>query len=229
MPDSFVPYAADPATVGRRQATVKRTETRDGVAAEFHRDEVLVADRRIRTFSGAGGSFRMVGSGATPQNLWTIENAVGSAVKVALRKLQVAMMQTASSATPSPVLSLYRIGTLPTGGTPAIKVPTDGTNAAQVSANAVVVRGGASADGTLSAITATAAGGRIATAFASFMLTSGTLMGEIDMLANVDDPRDLVLGANQAYLLQLTAAAAADNIAARHFLVDFAWDEFSEF
>lgn len=234
MPDSYIPYGADPGTVGRRQATVKRTETRDGTTAEFNRDVVVLDDRRARTFKGVGATFRIIGSAAIPQPLWSIENTTGSAVAVALRRLYVGVTQTAANLTHPPWFYLFRTSTMPTGGTTMTKTHPDGRSA-ETSAGNVIVRSGASADATLSAITAPFAGARLATLFGSQLYTAvgqGTPL-RLDMLAGVADEAMeygwLVLGAGQAYVLHVTAAAAADNIAARSFVVDFAWSEFTDY
>lgn len=218
MADSFVPYGSDPGTVGRRAATVKRTMTRDGVTADFHHDEVIVADRRIRTFRGAGATFRIPGTAAL-QNLFTIENAAGSSVLVALRHVRLWVVGTAAVAnlvTPS----VYRITTLPTGGTTFTKTSVDSRESSNAS---VVLRGAASADGTASAITATVGGGRLASALLPTMVTSGVFpAAPVDIVHHSD--YDYVLNAGQAYLLvNITASATT-----MHYVVDVEWDEFTE-
>lgn len=226
MATDNIPYGPDPATIGRRTATRSRTE--DNVVKQF--DRVLVEDNRIRSFRGVGATFRIPGSGATPQNLWSIENATGSTVAVALRKLLVVTAQTVANATHPPWFALTRITALPTGGTPMGKAHPDGRSA-EASSASVVVRQGASADGTASAITATAAGTRFATEMGGQLYTAAGVLQPLtaDLLENVTNEGELILGPGQAYLLQAITAAAADNIATRSYLVDFAFEEFQDF
>lgn len=231
MPDSFIPYAADPATVGRRQATVKRSETRDGVTADFQRDEVIVTDRRVRTFRGTGSTFRTPGNAATPQNIWSIENAAaaGSGLVVSLRDLFIMSAQVTANATMPPWLTLFRTTTLPTGGITFTKVSKDTRDAA--SNAGVVIRQTVSADGgAATAITAAFVAPRLATRIASQLYTAvGVYQSEPqDMLVGIPDD-ELLLQPGQAYVLSVNTAAAADNIAGRSFWVDFGWTEFSEY
>ncbi len=230
MPDSFIPYGPDPATSPRKDATAKRTETRDGVSAEYHRSEVLIARRRITTFRGRVSTFRTIGAGATPQNLFTIENATGSPVLVALRLLRIWSHQVTASAVLPPWFSLSRLTTLPTGGTTMSKVSVDPRDAAS-NAN-VVLRQATTADGAaLTAITATA-GVRQATGIAVQLYTAaaGLQPQNTDIVSwEVPDDFELMLGAGQAYLVQVITAAAADNIAGRSFHITCAWEEYTEY
>lgn len=226
MATDNIPYPVDPATVGRRTATRSRTE--DSVTKQW--DRVIVEDNRVRSFRAVGATFRIPGSAATPQNLWTIENTTGSAVAVALRRLHVVTAQTVANLTHPPWFALFRLSTLPSGGATMTKTHPDGRSA-DTSANNVVIRQGASADGTASAITATAAGARLATAIGGQLYTAVGALQPVtaDLLENVTDEGELVLAAGQALLLQAMTAAAADNIATRSYLVDFAFEEFQEF
>ena len=230
MPTDNMPYPTDPPSVGRRGATRSRTE--DGVTK--HWDRVLVEDDKVRSFSGVGATFRIPGSAALAQPLWSIENTSGSAVLVGLRRLFVGVAQSAANTTHPPWLYLFRTNVMPTGGTPIPKVNPDGSSA-QASAGNVTVRQGASADGTISAITAPLVVPRLATVFGSQLYTAvgHAEPQRLDMLAAVSDDAlehgDLVLAAGQALVLHVTAAAAADNIATRSFLVDYAFNEFTYF
>lgn len=220
MADSFIPYGADPGTVGRRAATAKRNMTRDTVTADFHHDEVVVVERKIITFRGAGATFRIAGLASTPHNLWSIENAAGSTVLVALRYLNMYTVATAASAT-LVTPALFRITTLPTGGTTFTKTSKDSRETSNAS---VAVRGASSADGTASAITATAAGQRLTSALQPTMVTSGvyTALGK-DLIMAEEYP--YILNAGQAYLLQNITASAVTV----HYVVECAWEEFTEF
>lgn len=225
MPTDNIPYPQDPSAIGRRGATRSRTED----AVTKHWDRVIVEDERIRTFKGVGATFRIPGSAATPQNLWSIYNTTGSSIIVALKELWVTSAQTVANLTHPPWYTLTRITTAPTGGTAFTKTPVDTRDAA--SAANVEVRGGASVDGTAATITATAAGQRLASAHGNQLYTAvGVLQAmRIDILAAVANDFPLLLQANQGFLLQVNTAAAADNLATRSHIVDCAWTEFTEF
>lgn len=232
MGDSFIPYGSDPATVGRRSAASSRSETRDGATATFYRDEVHIVDRKGRTFNGVGATFRIPGSAATPQPLWSIENTTGSTVRVELSRLVVGVAQTGANTTMPPWFYLFRTTTMPTGGQTIYKMHPDGSSA-QTSVANVTIRQGASADGSLatSALTAAFVAPRLSTMFGSQLYTAvgHSTPLRFDLLAGVsNDPLEhgeLVLAAGQALVLHVATAAAADNIATRSFLVDFAWNE----
>lgn len=228
MSNSFIPYGPDPATIARRNASSKLNETRDGATADFFRDEVHVVPRRIYTFRGAGSAFRVPGSAALNQPIWSIENTSGSAVIVSLTALRVFSAQTVANLTHPPWYFMHRTTTMPTGGTAATKVAYDSTYT--TSAANVIIRQGASADGTISAITAAVSGGRIATAIGSQLYTAvGTLQPQPVRMLEACPDEELILQAGQAYVLYVTTAAAADNLATRSFLVDFSWEEFTTF
>lgn len=235
MPKSFVPYGTDPPSPGRRSATMKGpSETRDSVTAQFEYDEVIVRDHKIRSFKGAGASFRIPGNAALAQPLWSIENTSGSAVSVAIRRLQVTMAQSIANTTHAPWFYLFRTTVMPTGGTVMTKANPDGRSS-QTSAANVIVRQGASVDGTATpAIVAPVVLPRLASMHGSNM---GTNVGQItplrnDMLAGLaDEPQEhgeLILGPAQAYVLHVTHAAAADNLTTKSYIVDFAWSEFTD-
>lgn len=206
--------------------TGKKLRTYDK-GAPGHDQYVIPTSERKVSFRGKFASFLIPGSAATPQNLLSVENAVGSGVLVAVRELKVFTSMTAASAVRSPNLSVYRITTAPTGGTVATKASMDSGEASSAS---VTVRGGASADGTASAITATAAGARLHGAFANRLHTLAGVVNDqlpAELISQARDGQDLILRAGEFMLLQLAVAAAADNIATRFFLVDVEWDEFT--
>lgn len=229
MPDSYIPYGADPGTVGRRQSTVKRNETRDSVTADFHRDEVIAIDRRLRTFRGAGATFAIPGTAALAQPLWSIENTTGSAVIVAVKDLFVWSFAGAASATiiVLPWAYTFRTTTMPTGGTTFTKVSQDTRDSG--SASNVIVRQGASADGTGSAITAALVAPRLTqrpvTSWATMVGFAQPL--PTDLLESTVN-NELLIQAGQAIVVHANANAAGDNATTRRWFVDFSWEEFTE-
>lgn len=149
MANDFIPYGTDPGTVGRRSATVLGpTETRGGVPAQFHRDEVVVWDRRTVTYKGAVGTFRTPGrAGTAGQKLFAIHNAQGSSVLVDVKSLNVTLHDTAAKVVVPPLIRAWRFTVAPTSGTLLTK---RGPDTSLVSSASVVLRGDALSDGTVS-------------------------------------------------------------------------------
>ena len=221
MPDSFVRLPPD--GTGKRLSARHRTV--GGV--EVYEQHVIAADSdRVVSFLGYTGSLRIPGNAATPQVLWTLSNSGTSTVRVALRSLRVISASTAASTVMNPWYHLQRVTGTPSGGTAMTKVGrrSEGGNAD------VVVRVGASADGTAVAITTPALDStrRMWTGFAERAHTLvGDLGGKDDSPFEIDpsDPPELAPG--EAFVLALHVAAAADNIATRSFLVVSAFEEYT--
>jgi hypothetical protein len=186
---------------------------------------VVNMDERITTFSGVAAAFRTLGTAATPQNLFSIENGSGSPVLVAVKRLSVEMDATAVLTTVAPEFVCYRQTTLPTGGTSLTKVATDTALASNTS---VVLRGGTASDGgAATAITATASANR---AWHQFEMRQATAVGQLLMDDSYlipgysnDDP--VILRASEALLVQVIGTAAS-NAATNHYVVKCAWEEF---
>lgn len=218
MATSNIPYPQDPTLVGQRAAT--RTKTEDSVTKHFQR--VILETGRTTTFKGVGATFRMPGVATTPHNLFYITNATSSTVLVAIRKLEISVIGTAAN-TALVTPALFRLTTLPTGGTAFTKTSTDSRDTSSAS---VIVAGAASADGTASAITGTAVGQRITSGLLPTMVTSGVYPGQrvYDMTSGMDE-FPLTLNAQQGYLLQMITASVVTN----HYVVEVAWEEYTEF
>lgn len=219
-------YPADPSPAGRRAATRSRTE--DAVTKHWLR--TITEDERIRTFRGAGATFAIPGSAALAQPLWSIENVTGSGVIVAVRDLYVWSFAGAASATIFilPWAYTFRTTVMPTGGTTFTKVSKDSRDSGS-NAN-VIVRQGASADGTASAITAPLVAPRLTqrpmSSWASMVGFAQPVVA--DMLESMVQ-NEHVLQPGQALVVHGTAAAAADNATTRRWFVDFSWEEFTEY
>lgn len=110
---------------------------------------------RVTSFAGRAASFRIPGNAAVSQTLVTLHNATGSTVLINVNRVLVDVTSTAVKATAlvqPPVIRIYRITALPTGGAAMNKVGFDST---QTSSASVTCLQGASADRTGVAITAT--------------------------------------------------------------------------
>ena len=225
MGEQFIQLPAD--SSGKKLRTRERV-----IGANTIEEQYVLAyppHDRVASYRGMVAGFAVPGSAATPQNIWSIENASASTVNVALRDLSVGVASTAVGTARDPILALYRITAMPTGGTVLTKVGTDTTPDAGTGSASVIVRSGASADGTASAITATAAGGRIWAEYANRLhtLAGQTMTGPIELTSQIFEEAPLILRPGQAFILQVITAAAADNIATRLFLVSAAWEEFT--
>jgi hypothetical protein len=175
----------------------------------------------MSTFSCA--TFRIPGSVATLQNLFTIFNS-GTNRVVRIRRLVMQMDATAVLTAVMPIVKTSRITTAPTGGATPAKVQWDTSLAA--SHADVVVRGGASADGTASAITATA--GDILWQQYGFRMhtTVGQVLGiDNNVLTSITENIPVVLRQNEGLLVQVVAAATTSNPNTNHRFVQCVWDE----
>lgn len=124
-----------------------------GVSSGTDQYVVPIKDHVI-SFAGQAASFRIPGNAGTSQVLSTLHNATGSSILVDLNRVVVDVTNTVAKAITiqQPVVRLYRITVLPTGGTSMNKVGFDST---YTSSGSLTILGGASADRTASAITAT--------------------------------------------------------------------------
>lgn len=172
-------------------------------------------------FSAA--TFRTIGSAATPQNLFTIEN-VDSSLLVKVRRLLVQMDATAALTSVMPLIKASRPASPPSGGTSLAKVPFDTTHASNGN---VVCRGSCSSDGgALSAMTATAAD----VAWEQYCMRLHTAVGQVlsldnNMLPSLVDTTDFILRQNQSLLVQVVASAGSSNPATNHYFVECVWEE----
>ena len=231
MPDSFVPYGADPGTVGRRTATAKRTQTRDSVSADFHHDLVIPVDRRIVTYKGAAGTFRTLGrAGTTGQKIFAIHNATGSSILVDVLSLNVSMFDTVVKAltVPPPLIRAWRFTTVPTNGTAVAK---RGTDTSQSSSSSVTVWQDASADGTGSATTLTVtlpAAGFVSQAPGLRMVTGAGFETNREMgLLQFTGPQTLRALEGIAVFLDYTVAT--QNPITDMWQVDCVWEEYTTY
>jgi hypothetical protein len=176
------------------------------------------------TFRGSAASFRTLGTAATPHNLFSIENAVGSPVNVWIRKLIVQMDATAVLVSVMPLVKTSRPTALPTGGTALAKGKFNTT----LTSNAnVIIRGATASDGGgATAITATA--GDIM--WQQYVMRMHTVVGQVlapdnNLLPTLVDNDPIILAANQALLVQIVASAGASNPATNHWFVQIVWEE----
>ena len=148
MGDSFIPLGADPGSIARRSATAKRpSSTRDGTVDVFHHDEVVITERKVVSYKGTVGTFRIPGlAGTAGQVLYAIHNA-SSTTLCDVESMNVSMFDTAAKVVAPPIIRAWKFTAVPTGGA---AVPKRGTDTAHGTTGdtAITVWQGASADGT---------------------------------------------------------------------------------
>lgn len=198
-----------------------------GVSLVTAIQRVIPVSERDVTYMGMCASFRTPGRAATAQNVFSIFNAAGSAILVAVRRMSIQVDQTAVRLTVAPKALVARSTTAPTNGTALGKLPFD----TALSSNAsVAILGDASADGTSSATTLTSTPDATK-GFAQYLQRENTLVGQADYPDNsmipllcADDP--VILRASQGLLIHIIAAATTDNPATAHYQINCVWEEF---
>lgn len=172
-------------------------------------------------FSAA--SFRTLGTAATPQNLFTIEN-IHATNLVYIRRLTVQLDATAVLVSVMPQVKVSRSAAVPIGGTVLAKAQFDTANASN--ANTIVRGGNASDGGVATAITATAG----TSIWQQYCMRMHTVVGQVLALDNnvlplLVETEDLILRQNQALLVQVVASAGASNPATNHWFCNVVWEE----
>ena len=168
-------------------------------------------------------TFRTVGSAATPQNLFSLENVDPSKL-VYVRRLIIQMDATAALTAVMPLLKVSRATGVPTGGTTLNKGQFDTNNASNAN---TIARGQTASDGgALSGPTATAGD----TIWQQFGMRLHTAVGQVlgvdnNQLPSLADTKDLILRQNQAILVQVVAAAGSSNPNTNHYFVQCVWEE----
>lgn len=172
-------------------------------------------------FSAA--SFRTLGTAATPQNLFTIEN-IDATNLLHIRRLVVQLDATAVLTSVMPQIKVSRATAVPTGGTTLNKAQFDTANASNAN---TIVRGGTASDGGVAtAITATAG----TTIWQQYGMRMHTVVGQVlgpdnNVLPLLVADFDCTLRQNQALLVQIVASAGASNPATNHWFCNVVWQE----
>jgi hypothetical protein len=220
MSESYIQLPAD--STGKKVRTRQRTVGANTVEEQYFIEQ----SERVASFKGLATTFRTLGTGATPQNLFSIENAAGSTVLVAVRRTSVQLDSTGTLIAVATQVKTSRPSVFPSGGTPLSKVAFDST---QTSSANVICRGATASDGGgASAITATAG----TAGWHQFVMRVATQVGQIliddepmvPMLC-ADDP--IILRANEALLVQLVQATGTNNKSTDHYIVNCMWEEFT--
>ena len=168
-------------------------------------------------------TWRMVGTAATPQNLFSIENIDGSNL-VKIRRLIVMADETVALATVTPIYRVSRATGVPTGGTTLNKAQFDTNNSSNAN---TICRCSTSSDGGANSGPTATAGDAI---WEQLVMRVHTAVGQIlmpdsELLPYIVDTQDFILRLNQAMLVQVVAPAGGSNPATNHYIVACAWEE----
>ncbi len=197
-----------------------RSSTRAGELVQT----VMPVTERVVSAHVNASAFRTLGAAALLHNLFSIENAVGSTVLVAVKRVSVQLDTTAVLTAVAPSVKASRITALPTGGTALGKVSTDSTETSNAS---VVVRGATASDGGVAtAITATAG----VAFWSQLTMRQHTLAGQVLMedesvIPALSEDEPVVLRAGEALLVQVVAAATTSNPATNHWVLNAMFEE----
>ncbi len=208
---------------GVKHQKVKMEFGADGTATEVSSANPLpttLITGRTTVGRYAYGSFRMLGTAATPQNLFTVENPVGSGKNVMITRLTCQNDSTAVLVSVSPSMKTSRIS-IPSGGTTGTATKFVSTDASPV---AIVRNGTASDGGAATAITATA-GNTISHQLVDRLHTAvGQVLHDTsNMLPQLVEDTPFVLVPGEALLVQAVLA----NAATRHFVINIVWEEYT--
>jgi len=200
-----------------------RTRQRTVGGSSVEEQYLIYQDERVQSWQGGASTFRIPGAGTAAQNLCSIFNKTGSGVLVAVRVLEFIMDYTTNSATVR-VLGTSRLTTAPTTGT--LMTPV-GFDTAETQNTSVEFRGGASADGTASAITATATTvawrqghWHASSAIGQYLTTDDATSTMLPMVAE-NDP--VILAEGEGLLVNIIDTSSTS----AHYIVNAAWQEFT--
>jgi hypothetical protein len=183
----------------------------------------VTTDFRVISGVGMASSFRILGNAAALHNVFSIENSVGSAVLVSVKKISIELDATAVLTANMPLVKLSRPTALPTGGTALSKGVTDSTKSTSAS---VIVRGANASDGgAATAITATAG----TMLRADYIMRLHTAVGQVLSPPHdlITDGSPIILRANEALLIVVDGLVTTGNPATNHWQVDIVWEEYT--
>jgi hypothetical protein len=186
---------------------------------------VVTAPTSGITHKGRAMSFRIPGlAGTAGQKLFSLHNATGSAVRVDIEQIAVDAVTTAVIAVTviPPVIRVYKVTVLPTGGTAVTKVSRD--SALSASSGSVTILQGASADGTGTTLTATLPAGAVITQeFAPRLITAaGYEMFDRTIFL---ESSNVTLNALEGIVVMLDYTLATANPTTNSWLVGCEWNE----
>lgn len=217
-----------PDTVGTEIGGQQFRVYQRGAATSAGGDQyVIPVYDRVTSFAGRAASQRIPGNAATSQVLATLHNATGSAVLVNINRIIVDELSMATKAITilPPVLRVYRITVLPTGGVAINKVAFDTT---QTTSASVTCLQGASADRVASAITATVPTTTRVAEFTTVRTITGAGIEISAPFTFFEGDSDVTLRAGEGLAVVLEdAVVTTGSPASDSYTVAFDWQEFT--
>lgn len=199
-----------------------RTRERSVSGSTVVEQYLLREDERVASFKGSATTFRTPGVTGSGQNFMTIFNASGSGVLVGVRRLTVQVDYITNSLT-TRFFRAITLTTAPTGGVVLGKVAADTTFSSNAS---VTLRGGSSADGTASAITATGInrmGSAGHTHFAAATDLQQSRISDINLMNDGARNDPFILREGEGLVVQLSDASSTS----AHIICNCVWEEFT--
>lgn len=200
-----------------------RTRERSIGGNTYAEQYVIPIQERVASFKGVATSFRTAGLASTNHIIFSIENASGSTILLAVKRLSLQVEDTGVLTTVAPVCRTYRSTTASASGTTLTK---SGFDTSLSSSASVVVRGATASDG--GAATAITNGGTLSPAWTQFKMRAATAVGQylfddepmIPLLC-ADDP--IILRAAQALVVRMEQAS----VTTASYIVNVAFEEFT--
>lgn len=184
------------------------------------------------SYLGRGVTFRIPGNAGTTQNLASIHNATGSSVLVDVTRVRFDLTNTAVKAITiqQPVVRVYRVTVLPTGGTAITKVPmdTEALGAAAVSSSSVTLLQGASAHRVASTLTATLPANNVLSQVQAARTITGVGHEAHDPVTFFEDEPDITLRALEGIVVVADdAITSTGNPTTDWWTVSLEWREYT--
>lgn len=200
-----------------------RTRERSIGGSTYAEQYVIPISERVASFKGTATSFRTAGLASTNHIVFSIENASGSTILLAVRRLSIQIDDTGVLTTVAPVVRTYRSSTASAAGTTLAKVQFD---TSLTSSASVVVRGATASDG--GAASAITNGGTLTPMWTQFKMRAATAVGQylfddepMIPLLSADDP--VILRAAQALIVRMEQAS----VTTAHYIVNCMFEEFT--
>jgi hypothetical protein len=189
-----------------------------------HDQYVIPTTPRVVSAQVMTSTFRVAGLASAAQTIFFCQNAAGSTVLMAVRRLSLQVEANAAVTTVAPSAYTYKVtSSLPTGGTATTKHLFDSNDSSSASCTANCA---ASAEGTASAITWTAPAGT--PGWRQFIMRMHTLAGQVlypdeSLIPLLCDTDPIILRAGQALVVQINIAS----VTTTHYTVNCMWEEFT--
>ncbi len=209
-----------------------RTRERTVDGGTYAEQYVIPIRERVPSFIGMASTFRTLGTAAAaPHWLFQMGHAAGSGKLILVRHVTFNMDSTAATTAINVIATLCRSTGTVGGGTALTKVSVGtGVDAAETSASQLALVGATASDGGVAtAITGLTVANRMWRAFGMRMHTAvGQSAGAPkELIPGALRDHGIVLREGDQLSVALEYAAAADNAATMHHMVDVSWEEYT--